>query len=44
MTPVTVRARRQRFAEDGLAGLEKIRKVGAASPRFPRRRSPRSCG
>ena len=44
VTPVTVRAWRRRFSEDGLAGLEKIREGRGESPRFPRRRSHRSCG
>jgi len=44
VTPVAVRAWRQRFTEDGLGGLEKIRAGRAVSLRFLRRRSPRSCG
>ena len=44
VTPVTVRNWRQRFSEDGLAGLDKIPRGVVASLRFPRRPSPRSCG
>ena len=35
VTPVTVRAWRQRFGEDGLAGLEKIRKGRGRKPSIP---------
>jgi len=35
VTPVTVRAWRQRFSEDGLAGLEKIRKGRGRKPSIP---------
>ena len=44
VTPVTVRAWRIRFGDEGLAGLEKIRRgrVGAANLRSARRLLPRS--
>ena len=35
VTPVTVRAWRQRFGEDGLAGLEKIREGRGRKPSIP---------
>ena len=35
VTPVTVRAWRQRFSEDGLAGLEKIREGRGRKPSIP---------
>ena len=44
VTPVTVRAWRQRFGDDGLAELGKSVKVVAASRRSRRRRSQGSCG